>query len=202
MSPLFLETIRLQDGQFLHLDYHQERLDRTLFDHYRTLEHEIDLTSALQAPADNQQGCFKVRVSYHTAIAAVEIVPYAIRPVEALQMVQVETNFDYAYKYADRNALQDLFSGRTFGDDVLLIRNGLLTDTSYANVALFDGQSWYTPARPLLVGTARNRLIAERQLQIADIYQQDLPTFQTLRLVNAMMDWDEAPNIPIGQIRK
>lgn len=201
MSPLFLETIRLQDGQFLHLDYHQERLDRTLFDHYRTLEKQIDLAAILVAPPDKQQGRFKVRVSYHTTIAAIEILPYTIRSVEGLQPVQIESDFDYAYKYADRTALQDLFLSRTFGDDVLLIRNGLLTDTSYANVALFDGQSWYTPARPLLVGTARNRLIAERQLQIADICQQDLPAFQTLRLVNAMMDWEEAPEIPIREIR-
>ena len=37
-------------------------------------------------------------------------------------------------------------------DEILITRNGLLTDTSIANIALFNGKEWHTPKHPLLKG--------------------------------------------------
>ena len=42
---------------------------------------------------------------------------------------------------------------------VNFVKNGRLTDTSYSNIALFDGNRWVTPAHPLLKGTMRQSLI-------------------------------------------
>ena len=33
-------------------------------------------------------------------------------------------------------------------DEILIIRDNHLTDTSYTNVALYDGQQWFTPLYP------------------------------------------------------
>jgi 4-amino-4-deoxychorismate lyase len=140
-------------------------------------------------------------VWYRKQIEAIELVPYSIRPVRALQMVHINDTFLYDHKYADREKLQALFAARTFGDDILLVRNGLLTDTSYANVALFDGSNWYTPLQPLLAGTARARLLHEEYLKEADIHLDDLSAFQQIRLINAMMDWEKAPVISMDQLQ-
>jgi 4-amino-4-deoxychorismate lyase len=119
--------------------------------------------------------------------------------VKSLQIVHIR-ELDYAHKYANRQALQTLFSERSCGDDVLLLRDGLLTDTSYANVALFDGQQWYTPARPLLRGTARARYLKEGILREADIRLEELRHFQKLKLINAMMNWEEGPVVDTEKI--
>ena len=42
---------------------------------------------------------------------------------------------DYRYKSADRSLLDRLFALRGAADDVLIVRRGLITDTSIANVA-------------------------------------------------------------------
>ena len=55
--------------------------------------------------------------------------------------------------------LNSLFQIRQDKDDILIVKNGLLTDTSIANIALYDGNDWYTPLHPLLKGTKRAELL-------------------------------------------
>ena len=79
------------------------------------------------------------------------------------------------------------------------MKQGLLTDTSIANIALSDGTHWYTPAHPLLKGTKRAALLEEGILQEKDIRPEDLPSFSTVRLFNAMIDWGEL-ELPVRNI--
>jgi 4-amino-4-deoxychorismate lyase len=196
--PLLLETIRLQEGRLLHLPGHQYRMDRTL-KALSGIKCRIDLAGSLRIPEDKMEGRFKVRVLYRENLEKIEILPYSIRPVKRLQLVDAG-QLTYPFKYADRSGLQHLFDQRTYGDDILLVRNGYITDTSYANVALFDGHKWYTPARPLLAGTARARLLKDKVIDLADIKRQDLPDFQQSRLINAMMNWEEGPVIEVANV--
>ncbi|WP_309546477.1 aminotransferase class IV [Hoylesella marshii] len=76
-------------------------------------------------------------------------------------------------------------------DDVLIVRNGLLTDTSYTNIALYDGYQWFTPATPLLEGTMRASLLDSGMLIEKDILLSDLPHYQYIALFNAMIDMGE-----------
>ena len=85
-------------------------------------------------------------------------------------------------------------------DDVLLVQRGHVTDTSYANVALFDGSNWYTPAWPLLRGTRREKLIENGTLKASVIRERDLHNFQTLRLVNAMLPWGAGPELAMDKV--
>ena len=57
----------------------------------------------------------------------------------------VQDDIDYRYKQADRRVLDEAFALRDTADDVLIVRHGLLTDTSIANIALWDGCEWHTP---------------------------------------------------------
>ena len=98
----------------------------------------------------------------------VEYFPYHVRPVHSLQLV-VQDDIDYRYKQADRRVLDEAFALRDTADDVLIVRHGLLTDTSIANIALWDGCEWHTPAQPLLAGTQRRYLLDTGQIKETDI---------------------------------
>ncbi len=84
-------------------------------------------------------------------------------------------------------------------DDILIVKQGLLTDTSIANIAFYNGTHWYTPAHPLLKGTKRAALLEEGILQEKDIRPENLSSFSTVRLFNAMIDWGEL-ELPVRNI--
>lgn len=100
-------------------------------------------------------------------------------------------DIDYACKSTDRSALNRLFARRGVYDDILIVRRHLLTDTSIANIALFDGSHWHTPQHPLLKGTKRAELLDKGILTEKDIRTEELPAYSTVRLFNAMIDWGE-----------
>jgi len=74
-------------------------------------------------------------------------------------------------------------------DDILIVRRGLLTDTSIANIALFDGKDWFTPKLPLLRGTCRTALIDSGIIKEKNIRPEELSSYSFVRLFNAMIKW-------------
>lgn len=184
-----LETLPIRHAQLPDLRDHQTRMDYARQKIYGLTE-PLLLENAIQLPDWLAPDvAYKCRVTYGAQIQKIEFEPYLPRPVHTLKLVQAN-HLDYAHKYADRTAINHLFAQRGPADDVLMLRNGLLTDTSYANVALYDGTSWYTPARPMLPGTQRARLLREGILHPANIRPADLPDFQYMRLINAMLVWE------------
>ena len=136
----------------------------------------------------------KCRVEYTREVLKVEYVPYRMRPVHSLRLVTCD-EIDYSYKSTDRQCLNDLFAQRAGHDDILIIRDGLLTDTSICNVALWNGTSWITPARPLLCGTMRAYLLDKGLVQAEDIPVEDLPKYTRIRLFNALIEFGEIDEI-------
>lgn len=149
----FIETICIRNGQPERLLWHNTRLNRT---RREVLDQttKIDLTNHLSIPAEAKKGLFKCRVTYQEAIEKVEFEPYSMRAVHSLRLINAH-GINYNYKYADREKLQKLFALRGDADDVLLVKNGFITDTSYANIVFQKGKKWYTPDTPLLPGTRR-----------------------------------------------
>lgn len=182
---LFIETIRIENGVINHLDYHNERLNRTRAAFFHQLA-PLNLVDYLRPPLE--EGTFKCRVAYDHSVREVTYAPYLMRPVASLRLV-VSDAIDYSYKSSDREALNRLFSQRGEADDVLIVRKQLLTDTSIANIALYDGRAWYTPEHPLLKGTQRAALLHRKLLQEADICVEQLFTYSHLALFNAMIDF-------------
>jgi len=74
-------------------------------------------------------------------------------------------------------------------DDVLIVRNNLLTDTSIANVALEKEGVWYTPRTPLLKGTKRALLLEQGVLTECDIPSDEISSYSHIALFNAMIDF-------------
>jgi 4-amino-4-deoxychorismate lyase len=189
------EAIRVLDGVFHDLEYHQERFERSRRDYFG-IDQPILLKDILNVPENHRQGIVKCRVIYRRDIEAVEYLPWKRRTIRSLKIVRND-RIDYLYKYEDKTALEALAAQKGDCDDVLIVKNGLITDTSFSNVAFFDDKQWLTPAEPLLCGTKREKLLQEGILRKADISPGDLGQYISIRLINAMMDWEDSYEIPV-----
>jgi 4-amino-4-deoxychorismate lyase len=109
----------------------------------------------------------------------------------------VHSDIDYNLKYADRSALEALKAERPDADDVLIVKNGYVTDTTIANIAFFDGERWLTPATPLLEGTTRARLIDEGVLTPAPIRYDAIDHFKSVALFNALQGFVKMKHVTI-----
>ncbi|MBL7791507.1 MAG: aminotransferase class IV [Saprospiraceae bacterium] len=198
LQPFLLESIRLHDGRIPYLKWHLQRIYRSrkilwgLSDYFSPYP-------ILEAAAAFPMGIYKMRLLYSDTIHEIDITPYAIRPVFSLQLIDAGA-LVYDHKYADRSALQQLVLQRGGADDVLMYREDQITDSSYANVAFYDGATWYTPSGPLLQGVQRSRFISAGLLSPLNIKIQDIGRFQSAKLINAMMTWEESPLIPTLKI--
>jgi 4-amino-4-deoxychorismate lyase len=181
----FVESIRLHDGEFSRLELHQQRVNAAFEEFYPTLK-GFSLEEVLCQSDFPKVGLFKCRVEYDEQVRLVEYVPYTMREVRSLKLVPT-TLPCVQYKMADRTVLNELYAQRGACDDILMVRDGLLTDTWAANIALFDGYKWHTPREPILMGTSRAALIADGQIVESDIRVMDLMNFKRIRLFNAMI---------------
>lgn len=193
---LFIETIRIDNGRACNLSHHNRRLNSTRI-HFWPESTQLELSDHL--PPVCEAGIIKARVVYgEKGIEDISYSPYVMRRVYSLALIQAD-NIDYAHKSTGREPLNRLFALRGVCDDILIVKQGLLTDTSIANIALSDGTHWYTPAHPLLKGTKRAALLEKGVLQEKKLKPEDLPSFSTIRLFNAMIDWGEL-ELPVRNI--
>jgi 4-amino-4-deoxychorismate lyase len=188
MSRL-VESLKLEHGVPANLAFHNARLNRTR----RALfgaDDFIDIADALRGLAVPDAPVCKCRVLYRESVEEVDISPYARRRVETLKLVECD-DIDYAWKYENKSSFETLLARKGACDDILVVKHGLITDTSFSNIALFDGSRWYTPARPLLRGTKREMLIGRGILHERDIAPDDLGDYVKASLINAMVELGE-----------
>ena len=109
---------------------------------------------------------------------------------------------DYSYKYVNRDSLDALKKSRTDNplEDILIVKNGCITDTSFSNIAFYNGSSWVTPDTPLLKGTKRACYLQSGKLMEKRITPDDLRQFHKARLINAMLDLEIGEDISINNI--
>lgn len=183
----FIETLRIENGKIRNVEKHQKRLDETLSHFWEDKATGISLKEMLPG-APSAQGIFKVRIVYgENGIEETKIEPYHRKPIRTLRLVE-NNDACYPFKSTDRSVLAQAMQRRGACDDIIIVRNGLLTDTSYTNIALFDGQHWYTPARPLLAGTMREKLLDDGIIRTRDINTSDICQYSKVALFNAMTD--------------
>lgn len=131
----------------------------------------------------------KAKICYDsTGFTTLELSEYKMRQINSLE-IMIDDSIDYSYKSTDRSCLDRLSERKTNADEILIIKNGLVTDTSYTNVALSDGTGWYTPCHPLLKGTMRQYLLDNHIISERDIKVEDLNRYKEIRLINAMIDF-------------
>ena len=183
MKSEFIETIKVVDGIYFHMSYHQKRYSDVLKSFNSSDIKE--LSKYLDAP---KKGIYRCRLTYNAQeVIDVEYFKYIKREIKSLKLIY--NNIDYSFKYSNRDNIDELFAQRGGCDDILIVKNGLITDTSIANIAFFDGE-WKTPKVPLLKGTTRARLLNEGKIVEADIEVDELKKYTKIALLNAMIDFD------------
>lgn len=190
-----VETIKLQNRQLQHIEWHNRRFNETRNQLFG-LNEPVDLQEIIKIPALFQNCIYKCRVLYGKNIEAIEFLPYTPRDVKTLKLVE-DNEIDYTYKYENRQVLNRLLTLKGEADDILIVKNGFITDTSYSNIVFFDGKKWFTPETFLLNGTQRQRLLADGIIQETRIAPNDLKCFTKVKLINAMLDFETTPPVKI-----
>lgn len=194
---LLLESIRVADGKIGNILAHQYRIEQACQNLYLKkpkwrIENIVDPASVPTT------GIYKLRIVYDWEHAEWSITPYTIKPVASLKLVTAD-NITYQYKFADRANLNELYARRVEKDDILVIKNGMVTDSSYANIIFSKKNKWYTPVTCLLNGTMRQHLIKSGTVEAIPIAATDVWYFDQFRLVNAMLRMD-APASDVSNI--
>lgn len=188
MYPLF-ETLCIDNGRICNAEWHCRRFETSYSSLYRHCP-TYSIFDNTHISSEYNTGIFRLRISYNESSTKTEIESYITKNITRLKVWEVASSFDYSLKYTDRSILNNLFSQRGDCDDVLIIKNGMVTDTSVCNIVFFDGQKWITPSTPLLCGTARARLLADCTIEERPIAVCDIHKFEAFRLINALRHFD------------
>ena len=184
MKSSYLETIKSVDGKLFNISYHQKRYESVL--NSLGVSTCRDLSSLINPPLD---GLYMCRIVYTCRDVKVTYHEYIKREIKSLKLVY-DDNIDYSFKASDRENINRLFAQRDNCDDILIVKNSLLTDISIANIALFSDGIWYTPKDPLLKGTTRERLLNEGKLVEKALHVEDIYNYSKIAILNAMIDFD------------
>ena len=187
MSLLF-ESIKLNDGQYNNLFYHEQRMNRSL-KMLCGLQETLDLEQFLSNANTPQKGLYKCRIVYDDHSRDVEFVPYQVPLIRTLRIIEHD-RVSYEFKYNDRKVINQLFDLRKNCDDILIVKRGIVTDTSIANIVFKRNKKWYTPWAPLLKGTMRSNLLERNLIQQEEIHLKEIYDFESFKLINAMMEFE------------
>jgi len=179
MSEQYFETIKCDDYEVFNLKYHKQRIANTV-------GLNISLEEYIYPPSKELLKC---KVIYdNSGIIDISYTPYKIRKVESLKLIY-DDNIVYKYKSTNRDAIDKLYIKKENHDDILIVKNGFITDTSIANIAIMLDNIWYTPKTTLLNGTSRARYIDEKIIFEKDISVEDYHRATKVALMNAMIDF-------------
>ena len=195
MCRLF-ETIKIIEGEPQNISLHDERLNRSRRILYG-MNDLLRLAEYIRVPDQNNKGMARCRVIYGRSFSSMEFSSYSPAKIQTLKLVESDSLI-YDHKYLDRNCLNALID-KTAADDILIVRNGCITDASYANVVFTDGRRRVTPDTPILCGTMRELLLRNGVIKEERITADDLHRFTHFRLINAMLGFD-APWLPVKNL--
>lgn len=185
----FIETIKVLDGKMYNIEFHNNRFNKTKKAFFNT-KNAVDLSSYIDVPEKFKKGLVKCRVLYSREIEKVEFSLYEMRSIKSLKLVK-DNDISYEYKFENREAINKLFLKRSDCDDIIIVKNDSLIESSYCNIAFFDGNSWLTPKDVLLRGTKRAQLLKDNKIIEKKIKINDLEYFEKVSLFNAMIDLNE-----------
>ena len=194
----FIETIKIVEGKPRNLFHHSKRFNSTRSVFFPAAP-ALDLQEWIHIPAQGKSGVIKCRVTYSDIIENIEFEPYAPSIIRSLRIVE-DNHIEYSFKYKNRNRLSYLFEQRQNNDDVMIVKKGRITDSSFSNLIFLRDKSWYTPLHPLLPGTKREYLLGRNMIRSEEIFIDHLFQFEKVALINAMLDPGDCV-IDIQQIR-
>ena len=176
----YFETIKCDDYEVFNLEYHDKRVAKAIGMNLNLREYIYPLTNEL----------LRCKLIYsQEGIEDVQYFKYKKREIKSFKLIY-DDNINYSKKYLNRENIDKLFLQKKEADEIIIIKNGFLTDTSIANIAIFDGNNWITSKTSLLEGTTRTRLLEEKEIFEKDITVKMLKDAKKIALMNAMIGFD------------
>ncbi len=191
----FIDTIKLADGNYKLLSYHNRRINNTIR-HFFGDGLGLDIKALMPVADKYKTGIYKCRLVYSKYIENIKIIPYVKRVITRLKVVDSDNAYlppeckplHYEFKYKDRICIKFFLKGLSDATDILITRNGFITDTSFSNIILLDGKKWVTPNTYLMNGVKRRYLLDRGDIEEKKILIGDLQHFQKISLINAMLN--------------
>ena len=179
-NNIYFETIKCEDYEIFNLEYHNKRVVNTIGLNLNLQEYIYPLSEEL----------FRCKVTYNDfEVLNVEYFPYKKREISSFKLV-FDDKISYSKKYLNRENLDSLFLKKEDADEIIIIKNGIVTDTSIANIAILYENRWITSKNCLLNGTTKQRLLDNKFLVQKDISVKMLKKASQIALMNAMIDFD------------
>lgn len=192
----FVESIKLQDGILYNLPLHQERMYNTIKEVFKK-DNQINLAS-IEIPENVKQGLFKCRVIYNQELLSIEYQPYILKNVNSISLVY-DDEISYTFKSLNKDHINRLVE-KNKAEEILIVKNGYITDTSRSNVVFEDETGFYTPTTYLLKGTKREMLLNSNRIKERKIRVEDIKHYKTMYLINAMIDIEDNVKIDTDKI--
>lgn len=193
----FIESIKIEDQKAFLLDLHQKRVNQT-FAHFGK-EGSIDLAKIFKNLEHDEDGLYKLRIVYDLDKKfTTQLIPYAIPEIENFQLVE-NNSYDYSFKFEDRKEFERMKT-KAKTEEIIVVKNNHITDTSYTNILFLKGKEWFTPTTYLLNGVMRQHLLNEKKIKETEITLQNIKEFSHFQLINAMNDFDDMFIYPIERI--
>jgi len=193
----FIESIKVEDREIFLLELHQKRVDQT-FAHFGK-EGSIDLSKIYKNLENDGDGLFKLRIVYDLERKVrTQLIPYALPEIHSFQLVE-NNSYDYSFKFEDRKELERM-KMKAKAEEIIIVKNNHITDTSYSNLLFKKGKDWFTPATYLLNGVQRQNLLKQKKVKETEITLQNIKDFSHFQLINALNDFNENFIYPIGRI--
>ncbi|MEA2050103.1 MAG: aminotransferase class IV [Campylobacterota bacterium] len=173
----YFETIKCFDKEVFNLEYHKKRISKTVGMNFNLEEY-------IYPQSDNLQKC---KVIYDkNEIIDISYSDYKIKDINSFKLV-VSNQIIYNKKSTKRESIDNLYMKKGLCDEIIIVKNNLITDTSIANIAILIDDIWYTPKIPLLYGTTRERLLDNKKIIKKDISIDELLNAKKIALMNAMI---------------
>lgn len=180
----FLETIRVENGEFVHLNKHLARLQQTISFFYGK---NVELAEReIQVPENFSKGLVKCRIIYSDSIEKIEFQSYQKRPIKRLKIVYDNT-IDYAYKSTDREMINQLYLQKGDADEIIIVKDGFVTDSSFSNLLFENEKGLFTPTTYLLNGIQRQFLLEKKIIRECPIKEENIYRYSRIHLINAML---------------
>ncbi|MGI6369383.1 MAG: hypothetical protein GX372_07925 [Ignavibacteria bacterium] len=189
----FIETIRLENGVLHSLNYHQERVNKTFLQFFKTSS-SFSLEKVISKNKLPQQGLFKLRIVYDALQQSIEFAEYIRAKFNSYKLVEIDNNFRYSFKSTDRKLFDKISQEADKNTLPILIQNKNVSDSVFSNLIFEKNGKLYSPNTPLLFGTMLSQTLLQHKINMITIKEDEIKNFDYIYPINAMN--------PLGAIEK
>jgi 4-amino-4-deoxychorismate lyase len=180
-----IESIKVEDGIVYNEAYHIRRMQHSV-------EELLGINKEFHLPEiEKKEGLYKLRIIYEAEIDSYTLENYEPKKIQKIHIVH-DNNINYAYKFKNRHCITKHNAHLPNNEEIIIVKNDLVTDSSYSNLVFFDGDNYFTPLNPLLKGTKRQQLLDENKIIEKEILIKELYNFKTIFFINALNDLGES----------